>query len=269
MLCSFFDNNTRITKVCFIFMSEKEKHKKESVLLQYCFDFSINWEVIKLYKVLVADDEIKIRETVCDYLNAKGFDAVSAGDGLYAVEKAKYENYDLIILDVMMPNLDGLGACREIRKFSKVPILFLSALSEESDYLNGFKSGGDDYISKPFPMSVLCEKINSMIKRDKGMSDTNEISFSGVTVSADTRKVYIDSVEAELSDKDFRLLMYLMENKGLVISREKILDRIWGYDFDGDLRVVDTHIKILRKALKHKADLIKTVVNVGYRFGEV
>lgn len=222
-----------------------------------------------MYKILVADDEIKIRETVCDYLNAKGFEASSAADGLYAVEKAKYENYDLVILDVMMPNLDGLGACREIRKFSKVPVLFLSALSEENDYLSGFKSGGDDYISKPFPMSVLCEKINSMIKRDKGIYDANEISLCGVTVSPDTRKVTADGKEIELTDKDFRLLMYLMENKGLVISREKILDRIWGYDFDGDLRVVDTHIKILRKALKDKAHLIKTVVNVGYRFGEV
>lgn len=219
-----------------------------------------------MYKILIADDEIKIRNTISDYMTAKGLDVVTAKDGEDAVEKSEETEFDLMILDVMMPKKDGLKACEEIRKFSSVPILFLSALGEETDYLKGFSSGGDDYIVKPFPLSVLHQKCLSMIAMSKGNVKRDEISLNGIVIDLAKRKVFIESEEITLTTKDYELLRYLMENKNIVLDRDKILNRIWGWDYEGSNRVVDTHIKRIRKALGEKAGCIKTVVNVGYTF---
>ena len=219
-----------------------------------------------MYKILIADDEIKIRETLSDYLTAKGFSVTLAKDGEAAVYSAEEGSFDLIILDVMMPKKDGLTACREIREFTDIPILFLSALGEEEHLLSGYRFGGDDYIVKPFPLSVLCEKITAMIKRHKGLNADHSISESGIRLNLKTRQVFCEEKEISLSPKDFELLLLLMQNKGAVLSRDIILNKIWGYDFDGDNRTVDTHIKRIRKALGDNAGLIVTKSGLGYSF---
>ncbi len=219
-----------------------------------------------MYKVLIADDEIKIRETIKDYLTAKGFDVTMAKDGAAAVYLAEKESFDLIILDVLMPNKDGLEACKEIREFTDIPILFLSALGQEENLLKGYKYGADDYIVKPFPLSVLSEKISTMIKRYKGLRADSTISGGGVTLSLDTRKAFCDGEEIKLAQKDFNLLLLLMQNKGNVLSRDVILSKVWSWDFEGDNRTVDTHIKRIRKALGEKASLILTTSGTGYSF---
>ena len=221
-----------------------------------------------MYRILICDDEIKIRETFRDYLSAKGFDITLAGNGEEAVKITDKTDFDLIILDVMMPVMDGLDACRIIRRKTDTPVLFLSALGEEQDILDGFRNGCDDYIVKPFPMSVLTEKCNVMIKRFKGNSLKNSISLYGINLDKRTRQVTVNNNMIELSNKTFLLLQLLMENNGTVLTREQILTKIWGWDFDGDERVVDTHIKKLRKALGEKAIHIKTVIGGGYSFRE-
>ena len=221
-----------------------------------------------MYKVLVVDDEVKIRETIKDYLSAKSLTVTLAANGKEALEAVEYGEFDLVILDVMMPVMNGLTACKEIRKISGVPILFLSALGEERDLLNGYTSGADDYIVKPFPLSVLYEKCLAIIKRYKGADKDNRITVSGITLDLNSLKVFVDDNEIELSQKDFQLLKYLIDNKGIVLSRELILSRVWGWDFDGDARAVDTHVKIIRKALGDKAEGIKTVFKAGYMFKE-
>lgn len=221
-----------------------------------------------MFKILFADDEAKIRETVNDYFTAKGMKVHLAEDGGQAVEMVEENEYDLIILDVMMPVLNGLEACRRIRKITKAPVLFLSALGEERDLLGGYSSGADDYIVKPFPLSVLFEKSQRMIRRYRGLTDENLIISGEITLDKNRFKVFAGGKEITLSSKDFQLLEYLMSNKNIVLSRQIILSRVWGYDFEGDDRVVDTHIKIIRKALGEKACAIKTVVNVGYKFEE-
>ena len=219
-----------------------------------------------MYRILIADDEIKIRMTLKDYLSAKGFDVTLAKDGETAVYSAETESFDLIILDVMMPNTDGLTACKQIREFTDIPILFLSALGEEENLLKGYRYGADDYIVKPFPLSVLSEKITTMIKRHKGLSADSTICESGVKLDLKTRWVYIGQQEIKLPFKDFNLLLLLMQNKGTVLSRDILINKIWGWDFDGDNRTVDTHIKRIRKALGDKAHLIVTTTGVGYSF---
>lgn len=219
-----------------------------------------------MYKILIADDEIKIRETLRDYLTAKGFSVTLSQDGESAVYSAECESFDLIILDVMMPKKDGLTACKEIREFTDIPILFLSALGEEEHLLRGYRYGGDDYIVKPFPLSVLCEKITAMIKRHKGVGADNMLTVSGVSVNAKTKQVFCGDEQVKLSQKDFDLLLLLMQNKDTFLSRDIILNKIWGYDFDGDNRTVDTHIKRIRKALGDKSHLIVTRTGSGYSF---
>ncbi|MBQ6931227.1 MAG: response regulator transcription factor, partial [Clostridia bacterium] len=202
-----------------------------------------------MFKILFADDEAKIRETVNDYFTAKGVEVHLAEDGGQAVELVEENEYDLIILDVMMPVLNGLEACRRISKITKAPVLFLSALGEERDFLAGLSSGADDYIVKPFPLSVLFEKSQRMIRRYRGLTDENLIISGEITLDKNRFKVFAGGKEITLSSKDFQLLEYLMSNKNIVLSRQIILSRVWGYDFEGDDRVVDTHIKIIRKAL--------------------
>ncbi len=219
-----------------------------------------------MHKLLICDDEIKIRETLYDYFTAKGYSVSVAENGKTGAEKTENEDFDLIILDVMMPVMDGLTACKAIRKHTDTPILFLSALGEEEDVLKGYKYGADDYIIKPFPLSVLNEKIVAMINRYKGINRNNQLSLRGITLDYGSRKTFCNEREVVLPDKDFRLLALLMENKGIVLSRETILFKIWGYDYDGDERVVDTHIKRLRKSLGDKAKCITTIIGTGYRF---
>lgn len=222
-----------------------------------------------MWKILIADDEKKIRETMRDYLSARGFDVVLAKDGKEALYIADCsENFDLIILDVMMPEMNGIEVCRELRKDKSIPILFLSALGEEQNLLAGYQVGADDYIVKPFPLSVLSEKCSSMIRRYKGIDRENKLVIAGITLDYAKRKVYAGEEETAISGKDFSLLAYLMENKNIVVEREIILSRIWGYDFEGDTRVVDTHIKRIRKMLGEKATCIKTVIGSGYVFRE-
>ena len=219
-----------------------------------------------MLKILVCDDEVKIRTTLYDYFTAKGFSVTVASNGREAIEKAEEKDFDLIILDVLMPFMDGLTACKEIRRFSDTPVIFLSALGEEEDLLKGYRLGGDDYIIKPFPLSVLTEKIITTVNRHKGINPQNRLSVKGITLDYGTRKVFCGKREIIFAAKDFELLALLMENKGNVLSREVILRKIWGYDFDGDERVVDTHIKRIRKVLREHADCIKTVIGAGYAF---
>lgn len=219
-----------------------------------------------MYKILIADDERKIRETLFDYLSAKGIHVTLARNGEEAVELVTDEWYDMIILDVMMPVMDGIQACREIRKDRDMPILFLSALGEEQDLLKGYHVGADDYIVKPFPLSVLYQKCMTVIARYKGVDKENKLTIDGITLDFAGRKLYIDNREASMQEKDFQILSYLMQNKNIVLSRELILTKVWGYDFEGDNRVVDTHIKRIRKILGKKSCYIQTKINVGYCF---
>lgn len=222
-----------------------------------------------MFEVLIADDEIKIRETISDYFTAKGIRVITAENGRDAVDKFADNSFDLVILDIMMPVMDGYEACRQLRKKSDVPILFLTAKGQEQDYLKGYNIGCDNYIVKPFPLSVLYEKSVYMMKKYRGLDRNNQISVSGITLDTDRMKVFSENAEITLSNKDFKILKYLMENKNIVISRELIITHIWGYDFDGDDRVVDTHIKRIRKALGEKSAFIKTIINTGYCFEEV
>lgn len=217
-----------------------------------------------MFKILLADDEIKIRSTIKDYLSAKGFDVITAKDGADALEKFGEDEFDLIILDVMMPNFDGFNTCRAVRRRSNIPVLFLTAKGQERDFLQGFECGCDDYIVKPFPLSVLYEKCLALIKRYRGISEDNLITVGKISVNLEKRKVFSNGEEIYFSSKDFKILCYLMNNKGIVLSRDLILTRVWGYDFDGDSRVVDTHIKRIRKALGVCSNQIKTIVNAGY-----
>ncbi|MCQ2479347.1 MAG: response regulator transcription factor [Clostridia bacterium] len=221
-----------------------------------------------MYKVLFADDDSKIRATVSEYFTANGFDITTAKNGEEAVDAVSLHDYDIIILDVMMPVLDGIGACREIRKTCKTPVLFLTALGQEQDYLNGFSAGADDYIVKPFPLAVLQEKCLAVIRRYTGANSGDTISIGGVTIDCFKKKVTAGGREISLTSKDFEILQYLMSKKGVILNRSLILSRVWGYDFDGDDRVVDTHIKNIRKALGEQAYHIKTVSGMGYCFEE-
>ncbi len=221
-----------------------------------------------MYKILFADDEFKIRNSVFDYFSAKGVAVALAANGNEAIDLAQKESFDAIILDVMMPQKNGIEACKEIRCFSDVPIIFLSALGEEHNLLSGYGSGGDDYIVKPFPLSVLYEKTLSTVRRYRKTDNVDRLTVSSISIDKQRMKIFCCGKEISLSGKDFQLLEYLMMNKNVVLSRELILTRIWGYDFDGDNRVVDTHIKIIRKALGEQAKHIKTVINTGYCFEE-
>lgn len=223
-----------------------------------------------MFSILFAEDDDQLRKTIVDYLRAKGIKVLPARNGSEAVDSFYDNDPDLIVLDVMMPIMNGTEVCRIIRRRNKtVPILFLTAMSQERDYLNGFKCGCDDYIVKPFPLSVLYEKCMNLIKRSKKIDSDNSLTVSGIRLDFNTYKAYAGDTEIPLSGKDFKLLWYLMENKNIVLNRELILTHLWGYDFDGDTRVVDTHIKNLRKALGEKSSLIRTVVNIGYSFQEV
>ena len=217
-------------------------------------------------KILVVDDESRMRKLVRDFLEREGYQVLEAGNGLEAMELF-YEEKDiaLLILDVMMPKMDGWQVCREIRQSSKVPIIMLTARSEERDELLGFELGVDEYISKPFSPKILVARIEAILRR--GNAGTGEIlEAAGIRVDKDAHEASVDGQPVDLSNKEFELLTYFMENQGMALSREKILNNVWNYDYFGDARTIDTHVKKLRSKLGEKGELIKTIWGMGYKF---
>ena len=217
--------------------------------------------------ILVVDDESRMRKLVRDFLEREGFAVIEAGDGQEAVE-IFYENKDiaLIILDVMMPHMDGWETCREIRKDSKVPIIMLTARGEERDELQGFELGVDEYISKPFSPKILVARVEAILRRTNAISQDKLLQVNGIEIDKSAHIVRIDGKEIELSFKEFELLTYFMENQGIALSREKILNNVWNYDYFGDARTIDTHVKKLRAKIGKKGEYIKTIWGVGYKF---
>ncbi len=223
-----------------------------------------------MYKLLIADDEPQIRNIIRKYAEFSSYSVCEAENGMQAVKKAKEEEPDAIILDIMMPELDGFSACREIRRFSDVPILMLSARGEEYDKINGFEIGADDYIVKPFSPRELMLRVDAVIRRsavkDKTEKDRELYVFDGLIADLTARTVFIDGIQASLSPKEYELLFYMIRNKGIALSREKLITEVWGYDFFGDDRTLDTHIKLLRKSLGKYSSFIVTLRGMGYRF---
>lgn len=217
--------------------------------------------------ILVVEDEERLRRLVGDYLKREGYNTIEAEDGRVALEAFNKEDIDLVILDIMLPEYDGWTVCRELRKFSQVPIIMLTARSEESDQLFGFELGADEYVTKPFSPKVLVARVKALLKRSSlNTNNDNRLSFKGLQIDEEGHRVYIDSEEIELSPKEYDILIYLVTNKGRALARDQILDAVWGYDYYGDARTVDTHIKRLRVKLRDKSDFIQTVRGVGYRF---
>jgi DNA-binding response OmpR family regulator len=216
-------------------------------------------------KLLIVDDEFNIRHVVKEYALANNHDIDEADNGADALRKVAQTDYDVIILDIMMPKMDGFTACREIKKVKDVPIIILSARQEEYDKLKGFELGVDDYVIKPFSPKELMARINVVIGRHKSASNTI-LAFGGLSVDEAARNVYIDEIRINLTPKEFDLLLYLIKNKNVALSREVLLENVWNYTFFGDDRTVDTHIKMLRHSLRHYRDYIKTVRGMGYKF---
>ena len=218
-------------------------------------------------KILVVDDESRMRKLVKDFLVREGYTALEAGDGMEAMD-IFYEDRDiaLVILDVMMPKMDGWQVCREIRESSKVPIIMLTARSEERDELQGFELGVDEYISKPFSPKILVARVNAILRRTMGNTGGDVIEAGGIRMDKAAHIVEIDGKQIELSYKEFELLSYFMENAGIALSREKILNNVWNYDYFGDARTIDTHVKKLRSKLGDKGEYIRTIWGMGYKF---
>ena len=218
-------------------------------------------------KILVVDDESRMRKLVKDFLVRRGYTVLEAADGMEAMDYF-YEDKDiaLVILDVMMPKMDGWQVCREIRMHSKVPIIMLTARSEERDELQGFDLGVDEYISKPFSPKILVARVEAILRRRQGSGNTDEISAGGIVVDKAAHTVMSDGSPVDLSFKEFELLTYFIENQGIALSREKILNNVWNYDYFGDARTIDTHVKKLRSKLGDKGEYIKTIWGMGYKF---
>lgn len=217
-------------------------------------------------KVLVVDDESRMRKLVKDFLIREGYEVLEAPDGEQAIDLFfSDKDIGLIILDIMMPKVDGWQVCREVRKVSKVPIIILTAKSDERDELQGFELGVDEYISKPFSPKILVARVEAILRRS-GLSGDDYIEVDGIKIYKDSHKVTIDEEEISLSVKEFELLLYFMMNKGLALSREKILNHVWNYDYFGDARTIDTHVKKLRAKMGEKGDYIKTIWGMGYKF---
>ncbi len=230
-----------------------------------------------MYHILVADDEARIRTLIRKYAEFEGHQVTEAVDGMEAVLACRANTYDLIIMDIMMPELDGFSACREIRKITQTPIIMLSARGEEYDRINGFEVGIDDYVVKPFSPKELMLRVDAIMKRVKrgatvGNDTPNvvvELDNGGLKADITARLVFIDGERIEMSPKEYDLFFYLLSNKNIALSREKLLCEVWGYDFYGDARTLDTHIKLLRRSLGRYANYIVTLRGVGYRFEEV
>lgn len=222
-------------------------------------------------KLLIVDDEEKIREIIKKYAVFEGHTVIEAKDGMDAIEKFKNHSCDLIILDIMMPELDGFSTAKEIRKTSSVPIIMLSARSEEYDKIHGFELGIDDYVVKPFSPKELFMRVEAVLKRTLNSNTATYDTFSYKTLLVDFtgHLIYIDNEKITLSPKEYDLLVYLIKNKGIALTRERLISDVWGYEFFGDDRTLDTHIKLLRKSLKQYSNLIVTLRGVGYRFENV
>jgi len=221
-----------------------------------------------LYKILVVDDEEKIRALIKKYAEFEGHKVREADNGMKAVELFRKEKFDIIIMDIMMPELDGFSAVKEIRKTSDVPVIMLSARGEEYDKIHGFMLDADDYVVKPFSPKELMMRINAVMKRVKDKSETIPETYikDGLVVDFAARKVSINNVNVEMSPREYDLLFYMIKNKNIALTREKLITEVWGYDFYGDDRTLDTHIKLLRKSLGEYSDMIVTLRGVGYRF---
>ena len=227
-----------------------------------------------MYHILVVDDEVRIRSIIKKYAEFEGHTVSEAGDGMEAVLLCRQNTYDVIIMDIMMPELDGFSACREIRKISQTPIIMLSARGEEYDKINGFELGIDDYVMKPFSPKELMLRIGAIMKRVSqpqisGEQKPNvivELDSGGLKADLTARLVYIDGVRVEMSPKEYDLFFYMLANRNIALSREKLICEVWGYDFYGDARTLDTHIKLLRKSLGRYSEYIVTLRGVGYRF---
>ena len=218
-------------------------------------------------KVLVVDDESRMRKLVRDFLVKKDFEVLEAGDGAEAIDIFfATKDIALVILDVMMPKMDGWQVCREIRAYSQVPIIMLTAKSDERDELLGFELGVDEYISKPFSPKILVARVEAILRRTSGLAADDVIRAGGIEVNKAAHEVTIDGKSIELSYKEFELLTYFMENQAIALSREKILNSVWNYDYFGDARTIDTHVKKLRSKLGAKGDYIKTIWGMGYKF---
>lgn len=224
-----------------------------------------------MYKILVVDDEENIREVIREYAEFEGHEVDEACDGMEAVEKAKETDYDIIIMDIMMPKLDGYLACKEIRKFKQTPVLMLSARGEEYDKLFGFELGIDDYVVKPFSPKEVMARVNAIVKRNAASASPAPASsdvekFEGLEINFVSRDVFIDGEKANLTPKEYDLLFYLVRNKNIALTRNKLLEEVWGYDFFGDDRTIDTHIKMLRNNLGPYRKFIVTLRGLGYKF---
>ena len=217
-------------------------------------------------RILIVEDEANLREVLCDYFRNKGDLPTEAADGLQALSLLEENEYDAALLDIMMPRLDGLSVCRAVRRNNDVPIIFLTALSDEEDKLLGYELGADDYVTKPFLMSVLYAKTMALIKRNqKTVLSGDTMEAGGIHMELSTRRVFAGGREIPVTPKEYALLRCLMRNKNIVMSREQLLVKCWGYDYDGEARAVDTHIKRLREKLGEHAACIKTVIKAGYR----
>ncbi len=224
-----------------------------------------------MYKILVVDDEERIRQIVRKYAEFEGHEVTEAADGMEAVNLCREKKFDIIIMDIMMPELDGFSACREIRKTCQTPIIMLSARGEEYDKINGFSLGIDDYVVKPFSPKELMLRIDAVMKRTKAAAapaeDAHEVvTIDGLKADLTARTVTIDGKRVDMSPKEYDLFFYMLRNRNIALSREKLITEVWGYDFYGDDRTLDTHIKLLRKSLGDYSRLIVTLRGVGYRF---
>ena len=217
-------------------------------------------------KILVVDDESRMRKLVKDFLTKKNFQVLEAGDGEEAMDIFyKEKDIALIILDVMMPKMDGWETCREIRQYSKVPIIMLTARGEENDELRGFELGVDEYISKPFSPKILVARVQAILRRSNASTEET-LEYNGIVLNRSAHEVTIDGKKIDLSFKEFELLSYFMENKDIALSRERILNHVWDYDYFGDARTIDTHVKKLRSKMGEKGSCIKTIWGMGYKF---
>lgn len=219
-----------------------------------------------MFKILVVDDEKSIREVIRTYAEFEGHEVVEAVNGLDAIDKVKEEDFDVIVMDIMMPRLDGFSSYKEIKKIKNIPVLMLSARSEEYDKLFGFEIGIDDYVTKPFSPKELMARLNVIVNRNNKVEENKTMEFEGLKIDLDGRVVFVDDEMIDLTPKEYDLLVYMVKNKNIALSRDKLLNQVWGYDFYGEDRTVDTHIKMLRNSIKEYRKFIITVRGVGYKF---
>ena len=218
-------------------------------------------------KILVVDDESRMRKLVKDFLVRKDYQVIEAADGQEAIDIFFEQNdISLVILDVMMPKMDGWEVLKEIREYSRIPVIMLTAKSDERDELNGFELGVDEYISKPFSPKILVARVDALLRRSNLITEEARIEAGGIVIDKASHTVTIDGKSVELSFKEFELLTYFMENRGLALSREKILNHVWNYDYFGDARTIDTHVKKLRSKMGERGECIKTIWGMGYKF---